>query len=357
MAGIPIISDLLGGGGSQPEAPPYLELAEKTAAADAEAARTATEVNRPTQITPVGTVTWSNPEVFDQAAFDEAQTAWDTRAEPLREDYTTFTESDPLIGDDVGGSTSFDQAGYNTALEEWNNASAPDEADFWSPGNDWTQTTTLSPEQQALLEQQQSTDLLSGQLAEQGLKNTGDMFSTPWESGLDPMSSYDDQRGKIIEQLMSRTREDVGNQRSAKEGQLVAAGIPRGSPAFDKEMMRFDRQLTDALQQSELGATDIISKMLADQNKTRNQTINESLTERQIPLNELNALRTGGQITNPSFSPFYDQQPTPGTDYLGAGMAEGSWDLAGWNADTANRNAGIGAVMDLVGSGIEKDWG
>ena len=216
--------------------------------------------------------------------------------------------------------------------------------------SDWTQTTTLSPEQQALLDQQQEGQLLSGSLGIQGLENTKDMFSTPYTTGLDPLSSYDDQRSNIISQLTSRAKEDVGQARDSKISQLVAAGIPIGSEAYDREMKLFDRRLTDANQQAELGATDIISKMLADQRANRGQIMSEDLTERQTPLNEYAALTSGTPVQNPNMPSFSQQQQILGPDYLNAASQEGAWDLAGWNADVAGNNAilsglfGVGAA-------------
>jgi hypothetical protein len=215
----------------------------------------------------------------------------------------------------------------------------------------WTSTTTLSPEQQALFEQGQATDLLGSQLAHQGLTATGEMFATPYTTGLGEMGDYESKRGGLIDAMMARTTEDVGKQRATKEAQLIAQGIPKNSEAFDTEMQRFERQLTDARQQAELGATQQISQMLGDERATRGQTIQEALLERQTPLNELNALRSGGQVGMPQFSPFAQQQTTAGPDYLGAGMAQGQWDLAGWNADVARNNMILEGLFGLGAAG------
>ena len=177
-----------------------------------------------------------------------------------------------------------------------------------------------------------------------------DMFSTPYQTGLDPLQSYEGQRGSYIDDRMSRVNKDIGRDRASMEAQLIASGIPKNSAAFDTEMERFDRRLTDAGEQANLFATQNISTMGADDRAGRNQTVQEALLERQTPLNELNALTSGGQVTNPAFNNFAQQQTTAGPDYLGATTAQSNYDLAGDNAANAQSNAilsgmfGVGAA-------------
>jgi hypothetical protein len=69
-------------------------------------------------------------------------------------------------------------------------------------------------------------------------------------------------------------------------------------------------------------------------------------------LNEFNSFRTGAQIQQPNYYAPGMQQTTSGPDALGATMAQGNWDLAGYNADVASRNAMMGGMFGLGAAGI-----
>jgi hypothetical protein len=68
---------------------------------------------------------------------------------------------------------------------------------------------------------------------------------------------------------------------------------------------------------------------------------------RQLPLNELNALRTGSQVTNPTFNTPGQQGQTSGPDLLGATSQQYQAQVGQVNADNAraasNTQAGVGA--------------
>ena len=267
-----------------------------------------------------------------------------TPDQPAAPDYTAAAEAT--------AEGNLEMAEYTTAANRPDMYNPYGSSTWTQNGDNWTNTVAMSPEQQALFAQQQQNQALQGDLAGQGLANTGDMFATPYQTGLDPLGSYDDQRAGIIDAMMARTTEDVAEQRDAKASQLVAQGIPRGSEAFFKEMKAFDRQLTDAKQQAEIYATDQISTMTSDDRATRNQGISEALLERQTPLNEYNALMSGSQVSNPAFNDFAQQGQILGPDYMGATTAEGAWDLAGWNAQVAGSNQMMGGMFGLGAAGI-----
>ena len=294
---------------------------------------------------------WDPVDTFNDVTFnafkpvtDKVEDYLSTPDQPASPDYTGAAEAT--------AAGNLEMAEYTTDVNRPDMYNPYGSSVWTQDGNNWANTVTMSPEQQALFDQQQSNQLLQGDLAGQGLAATGGMFADPYKTGLDPLQSYDDQRTSIVDAMMARTTEDVAEQRDAKASQLVAQGIPRQSPAFFKEMKAFDRQLTDARQQSELYATDQISTMTADDRATRNQGISEALLERQTPLNEYNALMSGTGVQNPAFNDFSQQQQILGPDYLGAETAKGAWDLAGWNAEIAGDNAITSGLFGLGGAAI-----
>lgn len=75
----------------------------------------------------------------------------------------------------------------------------------------------------------------------------------------------------------------------------------------------------------------------------------QAQTLRNMPLNELNALLTGQQVTNPVFEAFAQQQYTPGADYSGAAKDLGTYNTNVYNAKMANNSAGLGAIGNIAG--------
>jgi len=69
-------------GPEKPAVPDYAGAAEKTAQSNLEMAKYTTRANRPTQITPFGTQTWTNSGGFDQAGYDAAMQAYKDSYQP-----------------------------------------------------------------------------------------------------------------------------------------------------------------------------------------------------------------------------------------------------------------------------------
>ena len=79
-----------------PPAPDYTAAAEKTAAGNLAAARYTTAANRPTQITPYGTQSWTNNRTFDQAGYDKAMADYNGRWNCLPMEPRHWREQDDL---------------------------------------------------------------------------------------------------------------------------------------------------------------------------------------------------------------------------------------------------------------------
>jgi hypothetical protein len=73
---------------------------------------------------------------------------------------------------------------------------------------------------------------------------------------------------------------------------------------------------------------------------------------RSIPLNELNALRTGSQVTNPTFSSPGQQGQTSGPDLLGASKSQYDAQVGGVNAENAQKASNTQAGVGLAASAL-----
>ena len=88
-------------------------------------------------------------------------------------------------------------------------------------------------------------------------------------------------------------------------------------------------------------------------NQTRQNALQEALTERQLPLNEFNALRSASQITAPQFNNT-SQTPVRGTDVMGAYNNQYQGQMNQYNSQLANQNNMMGGLFGLGASAITK---
>lgn len=85
-------------------------------------------------------------------------------------------------------------------------------------------------------------------------------------------------------------------------------------------------------------------------NQARQQGFGELSYMRNEPLNTLNAVRSGAQVTMPSFMNTPQQAVTAGPDYLAATNAQYANQMAGYNAQQAAQSNLMGGLMGLGGT-------
>jgi hypothetical protein len=86
-------------------------------------------------------------------------------------------------------------------------------------------------------------------------------------------------------------------------------------------------------------------------NQARQQGLQEQAFLRQIPLNELNALRTGSQVQAPQFQPYQGAQIGQ-TPIFGAAQATAQQQQNAYNQQIAQNNATMGGLFGLGSAGI-----
>jgi len=168
-------------------------------------------------------------------------------------------------------------------------------------GNIPTITQTLSPDQQHLLDQQNQIKGLLGGLGIQGANALQGVVGKPLDlSGLPP-APQDSQalRDQAYNAQMSRVNEDYGRQSQDLNSNLVASGLHPGSAAYDNQMNLLNRGINDARQQAILNSGNVAQQSFNMDTANRNRGLSELLAQRQTPLNEINALMSGSQVTNP----------------------------------------------------------
>ena len=216
------------------------------------------------------------------------------------------------------------------------NAATPDEG--------WSATQTLSPAQQEMLNRNNnlSTGLLG--TAETGLGKVNELLANPTidESKLAQMPI---QGMSVQDAIMSRLEPQIGRQRESLSQNLANQGIPIGSEAYKNAMMDQSQSENDLMTQAALQG---INTGLT----SRQQGIQEQAYLQDRPLNVVNSLRTGNQVTSPQFANVPQQQTSTGPNYLGATQQQGQYDMGRYNADVAGQNAMMSGLFGLGSAGI-----
>ena len=124
---------------------------------------------------------------------------------------------------------------------------------------------------------------------------------------------------------------------------MANQGIPVGSEAWNRAQMNQANKENDLL----LGAT---TQGFGTGLSARQQGFSEASYMRNEPLNTLNAVRTGAQVTNPNFVSVPQQATTKGADLLGAATAQGNYNTASNNASTAANSSMTSGLIGLAGT-------
>lgn len=195
-----------------------------------------------------------------------------------------------------------------------------------NPNNQWTQNVNLNDTGQKLLNAGNNTSLQLSGLQQGAADRVAQSTNSALPSVYDPTKSTND----ATAQILSRINPQLDRQQAQMETQLTNQGLQRGTEAWNNAEKDFGYQRNDATQQAALQGINL--GMNQQQQQYGQQTAN-----RNIPLNELNAIRTGSQVTNPSFQSYGQQATTGGADLLGAAGQGYQSNLAGVNA----QNAGV----------------
>ncbi len=188
----------------------------------------------------------------------------------------------------------------------------------------YTQTTTLSPEQQAIFDQTQAAELNLGKLANEQSGKLKDYLNTPFEF------NNQDAENWAFDLASQRILPQQQKNEAALRSQLINSGLRPGTQAWDSEMGRLTNANTDQLNQLALTG--------------RSQAFAENLATRNQPINEVTALMSGSQVSNPAqMSGPTPQTSVGGVDY--SGLVQQNYQ----NQLQASQS-GLGGLFGLAGS-------
>lgn len=196
----------------------------------------------------------------------------------------------------------------------------------------FTATQTYSPEQQQLYDINTQADINMATLGrDQAAKLSG---------YLDRPVTLDNEatEARLWELGSKRLEPQFARDEEALRTRLTNQGIREGSDAWKSAMNNFDYSRNDARNQLLLGG--------------RGQAIQELLTERNQPLNEITALMSGSQVSQPNFTST-PQASVAGTDYAGMVRDNYNAQMQQYQAKMASRNAMLGGLFGLAGAGVK----
>lgn len=281
-----VVNDVTGavfGTQKAPKTPDYAGAAAATAEGNKAAALATGALNRPTQITPTGSQTWSLKEGADP--------------------------NNPQPGD-------------------------------------WIATTSYSPEQQKLYEGQTAARQglvntanvgvggLAGLGVGQGLGNTTPSFTGDVSKTADQFSA---DRQAISDALYANQTKYLGDQFARDDerlrSQLLSRGLTEGSAAYENALRDQQRAQNDAYGTAANNATsqsaqmqklmqDALLNSASTQQNLYLQGLSGAATEQNQPLNQILALLGGGQVSQPNLQGYGQYGQYQGADLLSAANAQ-----------------------------------
>jgi len=174
----------------------------------------------------------------------------------------------------------------------------------------------LTPAGQNLYNQNERISTGLGGAAENALGRVQDTFSQPFGASFD--------RNAYADALMGRAERKFGQDEEAMRSRLMAGGINPGTEAWSREYDQFNQAKNDARMQADIRAGDEMSSELQRQAYQRN-----------IPLSELNALRTGAQPNMPQFQAYGGSGPVQPAPIMQGAQAQYGAGMDAYNAQAA----------------------
>lgn len=220
------------------------------------------------------------------------------------------------------------QASLNNVNQVTPNGNLTYSYDLSGPGGapQYTATQTLSPDQRALYDLGNRTQQQIGQIGLDQSKKIGSLLGQPVDLSPGAVDAH------LTELGLARLQPQLDRNWQARESQLMNRGIMPGSEAYAREQQAFQQSQNDAYNQLILNGY--------------GQGQQSILAERNQPINEITALLSGSQVSQPNFigTPQTQVQPTNiGGIYNDAYQNQ----LAAYNTAQSGNNAMMGGLFGL----------
>jgi hypothetical protein len=233
-----------------------------------------------------------------------------------------------------------------------------------------TVTQTLTPNAQRTLEQQQALGFKLTDLAGRGFSAVDKSLATPFSFGGPSVQTSLDTSGVARmpinagttgqEAIMSRLEPSLAKNRVSTETQLINQGLRPGSEAYDNAINLLSQQENDQRTQAVLQGLGLdISANTQGYNQAlqsgqfantaQQQALAQAIQQRQMPLNEVNALVEGSQIQNPQFGAYQGSNVAP-APIANATALQGQFDANTYNQNVGSYNQQLAGLYSLGSS-------
>jgi len=210
-----------------------------------------------------------------------------------------------------------------------------------TPNNQWTQSINLNDVGQRLLDQSNKTSEGLASLQDAATARVGQTMGQDIPQSYDPTQATNNASDLLNARLLPQQQRD----QEMLDTKLANQGITQGSEAWKNAQGDLGRTQNDARMQAQLQGISLGQGQQAQQYA-------QALTNRNLPMNELNAIRTGSQVTNPTFSNYAQQATTQGADLLGAANSQYSAANNAVNAANAGVSNAMGGLFGLGAAAI-----
>lgn len=167
-----------------------------------------------------------------------------------------------------------------------------------------TQNITLSPEQQQLYDQQTQQSIGLSNLASQLQGRVGDTLNQAGPSEADINALQQKAQDAYYQQQTQYLDPQFANQQKQLDAGLANQGLTMGSEAYN------NAQNQQALQKQQ-AYSNAQNQAITQGTQNAQQLFSLNSAERNQPLNEFNALRSGSQVQMPTFSGLNQSQAQP----------------------------------------------
>jgi len=329
----------------------YTKAAKVQAQGNLAAAQAQSAANRVNQINPYGSINYyqsgvdaaGNPTYSAAASLAPEQQALlnaqnyqsmglaQTANQALNNVYNTYGQSfnvDPYMQQMMGSGPQFNQIGQAANLQSSLDQNAGMQG--WDRASNLLMSR-LNPQIE------QSQDRLKAQLANQGIV-----------AGTEAYNRAMTQQGQQENDL--RTQAQIAG--SQLQNQLFGQELQAGQFGNQALTQQNANQLANLGFNNQLGQQGFQNQLAQQQanNMARQNNFQLASYLRGLPMQELNALRAGSQVTNPSFINVAQQGQTQGPDTLSAYQAQQNANIANQNRQAAQQSNLTSGLFDLGGS-------
>lgn len=216
----------------------------------------------------------------------------------------------------------------------------------------FTAETKLNPAGQKLQDTTMAITQGTADLAKDYVGRIGAATAQPFSyDGMPGAPQYDEgYRRQQIDAITQRAQPQMDRDRAALEQRLADQGIGISDPAYRTAMDQYQRGVNDFRLGADIQGGNSAAQQYGLEANTRDRAINEALQARNQPINEVSALLgTGTGVQQPNFVNTPQTQVAP-VDVVGAYNMEAQQRLAQQQMAQSGSNAMMGGLFGLGGS-------